>query len=281
MRTVFFAASAVLAAWFGSGSAQERIVTLGGDMTEIVYALGAGDKIVANDRDSLYPEDAAKMPKVGYLRRLSAEGVLSVEPDLLLVSGAAGPETALRQIRASGIKIISIDTEYTPEAILEKIAIVGRAIEREAEAEALSAEVSKSIAASRERVAAFGGELDILFFAAPPDGTARAAGDDTAAAGVIDMLGGRNVFKGQTGYKTLSLEAAVAADPDVILVMVHHAERIGGLEAVRQHPALSLTSAARAGRVYPVDHIAVMQFGPRTPDAVAALAKEIAGSFGD
>ncbi|ADM10778.1 hemin-binding periplasmic protein [Parvularcula bermudensis HTCC2503] len=271
----------VAAAFVGTASAQDRIVSLGGDLTEIIYALGEGDRVVGTDRDSRYPDDAAAKPKVGYVRRLSAEGVLSVEPDLVLISGAAGPETALAQIEASGVEIISLETEYTPQAILDKVGVVATALGREDAGETMKADLEKTIAAARRDVERVGISPSILFFASVPDGAPRAAGDETAAAGVIDMLGGTNVFAGRPGYNALSLEAAVAADPDIILVMTHHAEREGGIEAVRTHPALLLTTAAQEGRVFLVDQYSVMQFGPRTPQSVAELAEKIADALGE
>jgi iron complex transport system substrate-binding protein len=277
LLTIMIAAAAFAApAW-----AQDRIVSLGGDLTEIIFALGEGDRVVATDRDSVYPSDAAATPKVGYVRRLSAEGVLSVEPDLVLISGAAGPETALAQIKAAGVEVISLEAEYTPQTILDKVGVVAAALGQEAAGEALQADLRKTIVAARQDIERIGGSPRILFFASMPGGAPRAAGDDTAAAGVIDMLGGTNVFAGRSGYNALSLEAAVVADPDVILVMVHHAEREGGVDAVRKHPALSLTSAAQDGRVFLVDQYSVMQFGPRTPQAVAELAAKIADAFGE
>jgi iron complex transport system substrate-binding protein len=265
----------------GIAAAQERIVSLGGDITEIVYELGEGNAIVATDRDSLYPADAADKPKVGYVRQLSAEGVLSVEPDLVLISGAAGPAPVLEQSTASGVEVISLETRYTPQAILDKVGVVAAALDRDAAGATLQAELRGTITDARRRVEALDRSPRILFFASPPDGAPRAAGDETAAAGIIEMLGGTNVFTGRPGYRALSLEAAIAADPDVILVMTHHAEREGGIEAVRAHPALALTDAAREGRVFLVDLYSVMQFGPRTPQAVAELAEKIDAALGD
>jgi len=266
---------------FGFAHSQERIVSLGGDITEIVYALGAGDKLVATDSTSVYPAAARETPKVGYVRRLSAEGVLSVEPDLILISGSAGPETALEQIEASGVKIVSIKTEYTPEVILKKIDVVSEALGRESKGRALRAGVEASIAEAAQRVDALDLSPNVLFYASMSDGAPRAAGKDTAAHGVIEMIGGKNVFKSRVGYKSLSLEAAVAADPDIILVMAHNVERAGGLDAIRQNTALSLTKAAQEGLVFVVDPVTVMQFGPRTPAAVADLAEQIAETLGE
>ncbi|MEM8771320.1 MAG: ABC transporter substrate-binding protein [Pseudomonadota bacterium] len=261
---------------FCAASAQERIVSVGGDVTEIIYAIGQGDRIVATDSTSVYPAEANETPKVGYVRRLSAEGVLSVEPDLIIVSGAAGPPEAVEQIRASGVELVEMDEGYTIDAILEKTKRVAVALGAEEEGAALYAQIESDWKEARAEIDAMRLDApDVLFFATLRDGAPRGAGADTAADGVIRLLGGENVFGDYTGYKSLSLEAAVAADPDVILVMSHHADRIGGLEEVINHPAISLTSAAQQRRVFLIDQVTVMQFSPRTPKAVADLARRI------
>ena len=265
------------AAQFGAGAhGQDRIVSVGGDLTEIIYALGAGDRIVATDSTSVYPSAANETPKVGYVRRLSAEGVLSVEPDLIMISGAARPEEAVAQIRAAGVRMIEMEPDYTIEGILEKTRAVAEALDLEAEGAAFADKIASDWDRASSAIEALDLSPSVLFFAAPPTGDARGAGTETAAHGVIELLGGRNVFDDHAGYRSLSLEAAVAADPDIILVMSHHADRIGGVEAVYNHPALSLTTAARERRIFFVDQVAVMQFGPRTPKAIADLAEEIA-----
>jgi len=275
-----FAAMAL--ALVASGHAQQRVVSVGGDVTEIIYAVGAGDLLVATDSTSVFPEEALQTPKVGYVRRLSAEGVLSVEPDLIIISGAAGPETALEQIVASGVPIISLETTYTMQSVLTKIDTVAKAVGRESEGRGLRAEVEEAITEAKTTIEDLDIQPTALFFSSPPStGGASAAGDNTAAAGLIEAIGGSNVFAGRPGYKPLSLEAALAADPDLIFVMSHHADGLGGLEQVINHPAIALTTAAQEGRVFLVDPVTVMQFGPRTPRAIADLAIEVADVLGD
>ncbi|MEL7128548.1 MAG: ABC transporter substrate-binding protein, partial [Pseudomonadota bacterium] len=259
----------------GQAEAQNRIVSVGGDVTEIVYALGAGDQVIATDSTSVYPPEAAQTPKVGYVRQLSAEGVLSLEPDLILISGAAGPDTALEQIRASGVPVVQMETAYTVDSIIDKTNRIAEALGRDAEGDALAAEISASWGMSKQQVATADLSPRVLFFATFADSAPRAAGAETAAQGVIDLIGGENVFADQTGYKSLSFEAAVAADPDIILVMDQNVIRAGGLEALTSHPAVSLTTAVQTGRVFIVDAVRIMQFGPRTPEAVSQLANEI------
>ncbi|MEM6532126.1 MAG: hemin ABC transporter substrate-binding protein [Myxococcota bacterium] len=255
--------------------AQKRVVSLGGDLTEIIYALGEESRLVAADSTSVYPEAANAIPKVGYIRRLSAEGVLSVEPDLILISGAAGPKEALEQLKAAGVKMVTLPTEYTPAIVIKKVQTVAAALNVESKGDALVKTVRADIERAKKRVASLKSKPKVLFFASPPRGQPSAAGKQTAANGVIEMLGGKNVFASQIGYKPLTLESAVAADPDVILVMTHHADRVGGVNEILAHPALELTRAAKSKLVLAVDPVTVMQFGPRTPSAVADVAEEI------
>ncbi|MEM9233461.1 MAG: ABC transporter substrate-binding protein [Pseudomonadota bacterium] len=259
-----------------TASAQERIVSVGGDVTEILYELGRWDDIVANDSTSMYPADAETKPKVGYLRNLSAEGVLSAEPSLILISGAAGPAPAVEQLRASGVTMIEMEPDYTVDGIIEKVTTVASAVGEEEAGEVLSARIAGEWAEAQDAITALGISPKVLFFAALRDGAPRAAGTYTAADGVIRMLGGVNVFSDFSGFKPLSLEAAVAADPDIILIMDHHAERVGGIDSVDDHPALRLTTAAKEGRIVMVDQVTVMQFGPRMPNAVREVAERIA-----
>ncbi|MEO0464972.1 MAG: ABC transporter substrate-binding protein [Pseudomonadota bacterium] len=259
---------------------QERVASLGGDLTEIIYALGEGDRIVATDSTSVFPPAAMLTPKVGYVRQLSAEGVLSVEPDMILISGAAGPDTALDQIRATGVPVEIMETAYTVDAIIAKTRRVSDVLGVEDAGEVLVGEIEADWAAAQAEVAKLGVEPTILFFSNTAEGTPTAAGDQTAAQGVINMLGGINVFGERIGYKPISLEAAVAADPDIILVMNFVAARIGGMKEVTNHPAISLTSAAQNDRIFMVDAVTVMQFSPRTPGAVGELAAEIAEKIG-
>lgn len=275
------ASFALTAAIFSQAFAQDRVVSVGGDITEIVYALGEGDRLSATDSTSVYPPEALTTPKVGYVRQLSAEGVLSLEPDLILISGAAGPPEALDQVRATGVPLIEMRTAYTVEAILEKTRRVADALNASEAGAALIADIETDWRDAQDTMSTLGIAPSVLFFSTVGDGSARAGGDETAAQGVIDLIGGVNVFGDRTGYKDLSLEAAIAADPDIILVMSHNVAQAGDLEKMMDHPAISLTSAAQSGHVFVVDSVQIMQFGPRLPAAISKLATEIEAALAD
>lgn len=251
--------------------AQQRIITIGGDITETVYALGAGQQIVATDTTSHFPRAAQDLPRVGYLRGLSAEGLLSMRPDLLIISGAAGPEATLQLIRRSGVSLLEFASEYDPSIIHHKIDRIAQALQRTDAARALHRQVNADLEQLRATRMQLAEQRSVLFFATLRDGAPRAAGRDTAAQGLIDLLGGENVFAQQSGYKSLSLEAAVQADPDWILVLRNYAMQDQGAADAARHPALALTRAARQGRIFMVDVDPLLQFGPRTPAAALDL----------
>lgn len=256
-------------------TSSQRIVTVGGDVTEIAFALGVGDQVVATDDQAVYPAQAEALPKVGYVRRLSAEGVLATDPDLILISGAAGPEDALEQIRAVGIEVVEMPQAYSIEALIEKVTLVAEAVGEVEAGEELVAEIQANWQAAQAEIAKFEAPPRSLFFTMLREGVPQAAGTETAAHGVIELLGGSNLFASQSGYTPISTEAAVAANPDLILVMTHDAGQNGGLEAMTSSPSISLTDAVRDERVFLVDSVRIMQFGPRLPQAIADLAKAI------
>lgn len=123
-----------------------RIVVLGGDLAEIAFALGAGARVVGTDDTAQYPPEAAALPKVGYMRRFGAEGVLSLAPDLVLAHAAAGPDTALDQLRAAGLRVETAPAADGWAGVPPKIAFVGAMLGLEAEAAALIAHLEAEMA---------------------------------------------------------------------------------------------------------------------------------------
>lgn len=271
--------SAIAALALGSAAsadeADPRIVSVGGDVTEIVYALGYGDHVVATDSTSVYPAEAHERPKVGYVRQLAAESLLSLNPSLLILGGAAGPEPVFSQLRALGVNMLELDTDYSIDAVRHKVEQVAGALDEAERGEAMIADINADWAEFQEIVARTDEPPTALFFASLGDGGPRAAGKGTAAHAVLEYLGLENAFGDRQGYRALSAEAAVAADPDFIFVMSHNARLLGGLEAVANDPALSLTEAGRNRRIIAVDSVRVMSFGPRFAEGMVDAALDL------
>lgn len=284
--TQFFLATALVFGTTFLASAQDagserRIVSVGGDVTEIVYALGHGDEIVATDTTSVFPPEALETPKVGYSRQLAAESVLSLSPTLLILGGAAGPESVVEQLRAVGVDMIEMSAEYTIDNTIRKVALISEALGEPDTGAELIAQIEADWENAQSEIAQIQGTPRVLFFAAMGDGGPTAAGTGTAAHGVMEALGTENVFAGQEGYRALSVEAAVAANPDVIFVMSHNLDSLGGLEAVANHPVLVLTDAGRNGHIIAIDSVRIMSFGPRVAAGIAEAARELRAITGE
>jgi len=254
----------------------ERLIVLGGDLTEIVFELGAGDRIVAVDDTSLYPAKTADLPKLGYVRRLSPEGILSMEPDGILASADAGPAATMERLRAAGVPTVTVAAEDSLAGLSSKIVQVGEALGKQADAQTLDTAIRTRIDDIQSRITALEGvrKPRVLFLLSLSQGAPTASGSGTAADAMIALAGGENAITGYEGYKPLSLEAAIAARSDIVVMMDHALAAAGGRDAVLAHPAIAATPAGRSGRVLAIDGLLVLGFGPRTPEAVELLAKE-------
>jgi len=254
-----------------------RIVSLGGDVTEIVYALGLGGNVVAVDTTSLFPPAVEALPKVGYLRQLGSEALLSLRPSVILASGDAGPPAALRQLRGAGVPLLHMATSRHPADVAEKISLIARALDHDAAGQAMRARFEAELARAQTEVAGFPTRPRCLFILSMNGGAPMAAGANTAADAMIRLAGGSNVFADTHGYKAISPEVAAAAAPDVLLMMSHTLEGIGGPAAAAALPAIAVTPAGRDKRIAAVDGNFHLGFGPRLPAAITQIARRMRG----
>ena len=270
--TLGLGAMAAAAALPARAQTPPRIVSVGSALTEIVYALGAEGLLVGVDTTSQYPAAAQALPQVGYMRALSAEGVLALKPTLVVATTAAGPATTLDQLRATGVEVIVLPDLSDYDSVIAKIASVGRVTGKQREAEAMIARGRGDMAALTARLAKATGKPRVLFLLSMGGGAPQAAGRDTAADGIIRLAGGANAIDGYAGYRPLTPEAVIASRPDVVLVTRQTALAMGGAQAVLDQPALRQTPAGRAGKVLEFDTLLLLGFGPRTPQAALELA---------
>jgi len=267
-------ADGVLAADKGNPEAK-RIVSVGGTITEILYDLGAQDRIVARDSTSFYPADANSKPDVGYMRQLSAEGILGQKPDLILMEEGSGPPPVLEILKASEVPMVVIPTPPKADKIGQKIRDVGAAVGLSYKAEALAKKTEdglKAVAADVTKIS--GGKKKVLFVLSISNGRLMAGGADTEAGAIIEMAGGVNAAPTINGYKPLSDEAVIAAAPDVILSMSRGDHSITP-EQMFALPSMQTTPAAANKALVSMDGLMLLGFGPRTPEAARALAAKI------
>lgn len=252
------------------------VLSIGGSVTEIVYALGQGERLIARDTTSTYPAAAEDLPDVGYMRALSPEGVLAVAPDLVLSEAGAGPPEAIAVLREADIAFVTIPGGFDAAAIGAKIRAVGAALNVPDRAEALAAQVQAEIASATEQ-ARQDAPKRVLFLLSAQGGKLMAGGSGTGADAIIRMAGGVNAAEGFPGYKTLTDEAAAAAAPDVILMMDRDGDHSASAETLFALPALAVTPAAQAGALIKMDGLKMLGFGPRTGAAVRELNAALYG----
>lgn len=260
--------------------AEERpeadVLSIGGPVTEIVAALGQQHRLKARDTTSLYPPEVQNLPDVGYLRALSPEGVLSVDPGLILAEEGAGPPEALEVIRAADLNLVEVPNALSTEGILRRIAVIGAALGVPEAARALATRVEEEMVratahATRPTVE----KKRVLFILSTQGGRINAAGRGTAAQAIIDLAGGVNVLADFQGYRQITDEAVARAAPDVILMMDRGGDHGPDDAALFSMPAIGLTPAGRDRAVVRMDGLLLLGFGPRTAQAVMALNRAL------
>lgn len=262
------------AAALSHAAAQQRIVAIGGAITETLYALGQEEKIVGVDTTSLYPPQALRTkPNVGYFRAFSPEGVLSLKPTLVITAEGAGPPDSLKLLQESKVAVERLPDAFTAAGVEAKITAIGRLADADAAAATLVKTVSQGFAQLAALRAKVSGNTRVLFIIAVQGGRPLVAGSGTAADAIIGLAGGRNVANDFAGYKQMSDESIVGAAPDVIVMMANG--RAPSKTELFSLPAFKSTPAAAHRRLVAMDGLYLLGFGPRTPQA----AKDLLAAF--
>lgn len=249
----------------------EKIVSVGGDITEIIYALKADDKIVAVDTTSTFPLSALKTKKsVGYMRALSTEGVLSTGATAIVASDRAGPPEVVAALKSSSIAFHEIQETNSPTGVGEKIRKVGSLIGHAAEADALAENVAGKFKALDTVRADLGKKKRVLLILAIQNGRATVGGRGTSADAIIALAGGENAASDIDGFKPVTDEQLVQMAPDAVLAM----KRSSGpstIDDAKRLQGLAGSPAAAGNGMLEIDGSFVLGFGPRAPDAAKDL----------
>ncbi|MTD96344.1 ABC transporter substrate-binding protein [Hyphomicrobium sp. xq] len=248
-----------------------RILSIGGDVTEILYALKADDKIIAVDSTSQFPDEALKTKaNVGYLRALSSEGVLSTNPSLIIAGKDAGPPPVVAVLKASSIPYIEVPDTQTPEGVAAKIRFIASVVGAQAAGDALAKDIENDFALLAEQRSKIGKPKRALFILSVQNGRATIGGSGTSADAMIKLAGGENVAAGAQGYKPLADEAAVELAPDAIVTMQHGrngppSAHIATVKSLQGSPALQNHQVIEMNGLY------LLGFGPRCARAAREL----------
>jgi iron complex transport system substrate-binding protein len=252
----------------------KRIVSIGGSVTEIIYALGAQDRVIARDSTSLYPMQAVEKPDVGYMRALSAEGVLSVKPDLIIAIEGSGPKEAIDLLESASVPMVVVPETYSAAGIVEKVKLIAEVLGEEEKGKALADKISARFAALDKALATIpqSERKKAIFLTSIAGDKPMAAGSHTGGNAAIELAGGINPMASIPGYKPASDEALAAAAPAAIIMMGRHGAESATAETVFAVPSLAGTPAAKTKSLIVMDGLYLLGFGPRAADAAHDLA---------
>lgn len=254
----------------------QRWVSAGGALSEWVSALGGESKLVGVDTTSQHPESLKKLPSIGYQRSLSAEGILSLRPDILIGSEEMGPPPVIAQVRSAKVQVELFSAQPDLPTLEKNLTHLGQLLGAQAQATQLLESYQQQLAMQKARVA----ELQtrhkapgVLVLIGHAGGKPLIAGKDTVADWLLQRAGGHNLAT-HTGYKPFSVESLAGLDPEVLVL----ADRALSGEAAKaalfkENPILNSSRAAKTGRVLELDPtLLVGGLGPRLPAALKGLS---------
>lgn len=248
-------------------AAPQRIISLGGGVTEIIYALGQQDRLVGLDQSSIYPREAQSLPSVGYYRSVPIEGVLRLKPDLVIASEQAGPVHALEQLRSMGLKIESVSDQPELDSLYRRIQQIADLLGVPQRGQLMRDQLEHKLAHSYR----YSSHRPSAMMIVMRSGKLLGAGRDTAAAKIMELSSLDNVLNDLKGYRPISAEIVSATLPSAIIVTTFSVHSMGGMNSVREHIALRHAPAAKNGKIVELDDLLAQALGPRLPFAIETI----------
>lgn len=256
-------------------SASERLVSIDGSLTEVVYALGAQKSLVARDDTSVHPKAVFRLPSVGYMRALSTEGVLSVKPTKVLLTDAAGPPNVIKQLQSSNVEIVTIKSESSLAGVRSKIEQVGNALNKKEDTEKFLNDFDAKTKNFLDKRNTIGKSIEgkrALLFLGMQSNQLNAAGVRTKAQSVLNELGLVNAATHQA-YMPISTEAMISLNPDVIIIATH-----GPIDKAQISKQFSFTPAFKNNRIVFKGSAELLSFGPRLPESLTSILEQLTAS---
>lgn len=253
--SLFFSATTAFAQQEASNN---RIISAGSSITELLIALGAKDQLVAIDVTSRQFNEDGTLPQVGYHRQLSAEGLMALSPTHLIGSHEMGPENTLTLLQNAGINVETVPSGDTKQDLFERIDKIAQITGSEKQATLLKKSIDEQLTAIKSRKVEYSPK--VLFAMLTKGRPATIAGDNTTIDAIITLAGGHNPAKKQmSSYKPLSAEAIVQMQPDYLLVSTRAWQALGGQEGILQaFPLLTAIPAASENRIIPINGSAII-----------------------
>lgn len=247
-------------------SSNLRIVSAGGSITEVIYALGAQEQLVAADTSSLYPQAAKELPKIGYYRQLNTEGVLSMNPSHVIAASGAGPQSVITQIKGAGVNTTLIKQPKTVEGVKDLIMAIATIVGKEPEARKLNKRIEEqvtSLTANRHST-----DQKVVFLMSAGDRGLIAAGRNTMPQTIMALLKINNPYEDLDGFKPVSIESLLLADPSIIL-MPEHQVKGRSKDALCSTSELKFWAQRHGCQLFFIDSLSFLGLTPRLPDALS------------
>lgn len=264
----------LLAFFFSANTfAQERIVSIGGTLTEILFELGMGDKLVAIDATSIYPQDKTKdIKNLGYKQSISMEGIVSLNPDLVLASSKLAPKKLLQDLKKLKVNVVVVEEKDSFESAKNKISIVAKSVSKVNQGKALIANLEKDFQKARQTVSDEN-EKKLIFIYARGGNRVFLSGAKTAAHEMMTLAGAQNAFSQVEGFKPITTESLIKGNPDAIVMLK------SGMESLKDPwsaiKGIEHTNAGKNKKIIVVDDSAFLGFGPRSAKELLSLSEEV------
>lgn len=271
MKKIFSFLLLILFGHMANATVPKRIITLSAALTETVDALGLGQQIVAVDVTSAYPAYINKVPKVSKDRAISAEGIISFSPDLVLAPDNMIAKAVEYQLKSAGIKVMVIKQEFSTQGALNFIRQVATAVDQRAKGEQLIKQTTLAVNNALETVKKNPKSPKVLFLYARGTGVMMVAGKDTSMDAIIRISGGKNAAQGFSKFKPYTTEALVSANPDIILMFDFGYKSLGGINSILKMPGVALTNAGKNKRIVEMDGDLLVNFSVRLAQAITEL----------
>ena len=271
----------VAIAALGFGCAREnaqtgpRVVSVSKQINEFLYEIHAESVLVARDLTSIYPEQIKTLPSVGYHRALNAEGIISMKPTMLLTDGNFGPDAVSEQVKKVGIPIVTMKPGAGQDSAQLLMAQLGKEFHHEKQADSVIAQWKSDMAAALADTVKWAGQPKprvMIMHMGQIANSYLAIKRGSAGDQIIQWAGGVNAIDSIGGMLRLTPEIIAKAAPDIIIATDVGFDRLGSAEKFAEMPGVALTPAGKAKKIYRIDEIEVMYFGPRTAMSLRKIA---------
>ncbi len=249
-----------------------RIVSLSGAVSETLAALGMEDNLAGIDVTSTYPASLQSKPKVGNTHNLNVESILALKPDYVISMKERGikPEQAT-QLQQAGIKVWVIDQEYSIEGTKKYIMQLADSFHKEDAGKKLVADIDAAYAS----LPTYTTKPSVMFIYARGAGALSVCGNDMPMAKMIGMAGGINAGNEAEGFKPLTAEGVVKANPDAILLFSSGLQSLDGPEGMLKVPGIAQTKAGKNKNFIVMEGELLSGFGPRVVEGIKELGAKI------